>query len=61
MPKYTPQELSRMKADKDARDAHEAMMRKRQQEIHLHHQMLQRAQPGQAGVSPYIHLYPCGL
>lgn len=50
-----------MKADKDARDAHEAMMRKRQQEIHLHHQMLQRAQPGQAGVSPYIHLYPCGL
>ncbi|CAL1705017.1 unnamed protein product [Somion occarium] len=48
MPRYTPQELSRMKAERDAREAHEAMMRKRQQEIAAQHQLMQqRAQVGQ--------------
>lgn len=48
MPKFTPAELSRMKAEKDARDAHELMMnRKRQDE--LRQMQLQQARLQQQG------------
>lgn len=46
MPKYTPAELSRMKAEKDAREMHEAtLLRKRQEEARqLQQQQQQRVQ-----------------
>lgn len=51
MPKFTPAELSRMKAEKDARDTHDLLMtRKRQEEMRL--MQLQQARLQQQGGVP---------
>lgn len=50
MPKLTPAELSRMKAERDARDSHELLLqRKRQEELRqlqIQHTRLQQQQQG---------------
>ncbi len=49
MPKLSPQELSRMKAEKDARETSER--RRNEEQIARQHQM-QQAQRAQAGGTP---------
>ena len=59
MPKLSPAELSRLKAEKDARENHELMLnRKRQEELRQHQLQLQQArlQQQQGGVPQAVSL-----
>ncbi|KAH9857077.1 hypothetical protein C2E23DRAFT_900323 [Lenzites betulinus] len=51
MNRYTPAELSRMKADKEARDAQELLMRRRSDEMSRQHLLREQAQRAQ-GLPP---------
>ena len=52
LPKLTPAELSRMKAEKEARDAQELLMRRRNDEITRQHLLREQAQRAQGQAMP---------
>ena len=52
LPKLTPAELSRMKAEKEARDAQELLMRRRNDELARQHLLREQAQRAQGPPMP---------
>lgn len=52
LPKLTPAELSRMKAEKEARDAQELLMRRRNDELARQHLLREQAQRAQGQAVP---------
>ncbi|CDO72899.1 hypothetical protein BN946_scf185002.g84 [Trametes cinnabarina] len=58
MLRLTPAELSRMKAEKEARDAQELLMRRRNEELARQHLLREQAQRAQGGLPPNAQQQP---